>query len=191
MQYLKTRLQPLSIEIKADYARSLFDLMQEGLLEGYCWQTTESAIVFLEEEDWIERGNLKIDSCQKYWHAWICFKFQNKIFVFDPCLQILVEKKIYHHVFEVTQVAGSVTAKAVREDLIHRINHPVEKSYNEITMFASRVLAQYTSDKQKKETHIIGEEDVNSPMYRNNTGYTATFESGKINSLIAHFYENY
>lgn len=30
LQYLKTRLQPLSIEIKTDYARNLFDLMQEG-----------------------------------------------------------------------------------------------------------------------------------------------------------------
>ena len=123
--------------------------MQGGLLEGYCWQTTESAIVFLEEEDWIERGNLKIDSCQKYWHAWICFKFQNKIFVFDPCLQILVEKKI----------------KYFQPNIINII--------------------------RKNKKNIIGGEDVNSPMYRNNTGYTATFESGKINSLIAHFYENY
>lgn len=43
---------------------------------------------------------------------------------------------------------------------------------------------------QKTETHISGNDDVTSPMYRNNTGYKATIENGKVKSLVAHYYMN-
>ena len=80
--------------------------MYRGLLQGWCWETTESAIVFLDDDDYIERGNLKFDICEdiffhytfckEYWHSWICFSLENTIWVFGPCLQIIVEKDIYY-----------------------------------------------------------------------------------------------
>ena len=164
--------------------------MNRGLLERWCWQTTESAVVFLEDDDYIERGNLKFDTYEEYWHSWICFNFENKEFVFDPCLQILVESPIYYHIFEVS-VEGTVTAKQVREDLIYRINNPKKKSYNKrLADLVEEIFAPYRSENQKTETLISGTDDVNSPMYGNNTGYNATIENGRIKNLIAHYYDS-
>lgn len=83
-------------------------------------------------------------------------------------MQILIEKNIYYHIFEINEVAGVITAKLVREDLIYRIEH----------------------HEKKNETHIYGNDDVKSSMYRNNTGYTAKIDNGTINTLIAHYYFN-
>ena len=46
-KYVKTKLKNLSIEIGGDYEGNIIELMNKGLLEGWCWQTTESSIVFL------------------------------------------------------------------------------------------------------------------------------------------------
>ena len=187
-KYVKTRLKNLSIEIGGDYEGNVIELMNKGLLEGWCWQTTESSIVFFNDDDCIERGNLTFSACKKYWHSWICFTFNDIVWVFDPSLQILVEKNIYYHVFEISEIAGSVNAKSVREDLIYRINHRENKKRSEAESFVHNFLAQYMSEKQKNETHVSGNDDVKSPMYRNNTSYTATIDNGTINTLIAHYY---
>ena len=186
LQYVETRLKNLSIEIGADYEGNVIKLMNKGLLQGWCWQTTESSIVFFNDDDCIERGNLTFSACKKYWHSWICFTFNDIVWVFDPSLQILVEKNIYYHVFEISQIAGSVNAKSVREDLIYRINHRENKKRSEAESFVHNFLAQYMS--RKNETHVSGNDDVKSPMYRNNTSYTATIDNGTINTLIAHYY---
>lgn len=73
LNYLKEKLQNLSIQIGARQKEPFFELMDKGLLEGWCWQTTESSIVFLKDTDFIERGNLKFDPHKNYWHSWICF----------------------------------------------------------------------------------------------------------------------
>lgn len=189
-KYVKTRLKNLSIEIGGDYEGNVIELMNKGLLEGWCWQTTESSIVFFNDDDCIERGNLTFGDYKKYWHSWICFSFNDIFWVFDPCLQILVEKNIYYHVFEITEIAGVVNAKSVREDLIYRINHHEKEKHDKSESFISNFLAQFISERQKNETLISGNDDVNSSMYRNNTGYIATIYNGSINTLIAHYYFN-
>lgn len=190
LEYIKRRLQNLSIEIGGDYEGNIIELMDKGLLEGWCWQTTESSIVFFDDDDYIERGNLTFSSYKKYWHSWICFTFNNTIWVFDPCLQIIVEKNIYYRIFEINEIAGIVTAKAVKESLIYKINHREKEKNDESQSYISCFLSKYISEKQKNETHISGNDDVESPMYRNNTGYTATINNGKIKTLIAHYYFN-
>ena len=184
--YVKTILRNLSIEIGGDYEGNVIELMNKGLLEGWCWQTTESSIVFFNDDDYIERGNLIFSIYKKYWHSWICFTFNDIVWVFDPCLQIIIEKDIYYHIFEINEIAGIVNAKSVRKDLIYRINHHKEKKCNEPESCISTFLAQYVSERQKNETYISGNNNVKSPMYRNNTGYIATFNNGTINTLIAH-----
>lgn len=168
VKYVETRLKNLSIKIGGAYEGNVVELMNKGLLEGWCWQTTESSIVFFNNDDCIERGNLTFDAYKKYWHSWICFTFNDIVWVFDPCLQILIEKNIYYHIFEISEIAGVITAKLVREDLIYRIEH----------------------HEKKNETHILGNDDVKSSMYRNNTGYTAKIDNGTINTLVAHYYFN-
>ena len=63
--YVKTRLKNLSIEIGGDYEGNVIELMNKGLLEGWCWQTTESSIVFFNDDDCIERGNLTFGAYKK------------------------------------------------------------------------------------------------------------------------------
>lgn len=189
LEYLKIRLKNLTIEILGKHSGNIIELMNRGLLEGWCWQTTESAIVFFNDEDTIERGCLKFSKYKDYWHSWICFKYENQQFVFDPCLQILVEKPVYYHIFETT-INGMVTSKKVVDELIYKINNPEKIVYlsDESEKFIKNFFEKFASERKKKETHIHGGENVNSPMYRNNTGYIATMEEGKIKELIAHYY---
>ena len=93
--YLIEKLKNLTIEIGERPEDSIMDLMYLGLLEGWCWQTTESAIVFLKDDDFIERGNLKLEPHKDYWHSWISFNFDGENYVFDPCLRILIEKNLF------------------------------------------------------------------------------------------------
>lgn len=187
-KYVKTKLKNLSIEIGGDYEGNIIELMNKGLLESWCWETTESSIVFFNNDDCIERGNLTFSAYKKYWHSWICFTFNDIVWVFDPCFQILLKKNIYYHIFEINEVAGVVNAKSVRDDLIYKINHREKKKTNESQSYICNFLEQYIPERQKNETYIHGNDDVKSPMYMNNTGYIATIDNGTINTLIAHFY---
>lgn len=190
IKYVKTRLKNLSIQIGADSKSNIITLMNKGLLEGWCWQTTESAIVFFNDDDSIERGYLTFGTFKIYWHSWICFTYNNTIWVFDPCLQILVEKSIYYYIFEINEIAGSVTAKSVREDLINSINQPHPQSHLQSNPHIADFLLPYVSEQQKKETKIYGNNDVTAPMYRNSTGYIATIDNNIITTLLAHYYFN-
>ena len=90
VEYLIEKLSNLHIEVLGDYEGNLFELMPIGKLEGWCWQTTESAIVFLNDDDYIERGYLKFDErTPNYYHSWICFKYNGVEYVLDPCLNFL------------------------------------------------------------------------------------------------------
>ena len=164
LNYLIYKLKNLSIEILGSYKSNIIELMNIGSLEGWCWQTTESAIVFFEDDDLIERGNLKLGSHKNYWHSWICFNFENKKFIFDPCLKVLTESYIYYYVFE-TSIEASVTAKQVNDDLLYRITDSKTKSYNEKTNdLFGEFFEQYLSEMKRTETYISGDNNVNSPM---------------------------
>ena len=150
---------------RGEYEGSLFELMSVGELEGWCWQTTESAIVFLNDDDYIERGNLRFDErTPEYYHSWICFKFEGTEYVLDPCLSLLCKKSDYLEIFEI-DVKGKVSAKAVREELISQVTAP-----------------------KKKEVIVHGPEDVNTPLYRNGAGYKTKIDKGKIKKLTVHYY---
>lgn len=189
LQYLSNRFQNLKIEV-GRYEGNILDLMKTGALEGWCWETTETAIVFLNDEDYIERGYLTFEEYRVYYHSWICFEYENEMYVYDPCLNKLCKKKWYDEIFEI-EVYGRATAKEVRDDLISRIQQHSDKVDNPITIeefLHTRYRNPFGSS--KGETRIIGGEDVNSPMYRNNTGYKALIETGKVKAMIARYYSN-
>ena len=189
--YLKDLLHNLSIEIGHKEDKNIFDLMEDWTLEGWCWQTTASAIVFFNDNDCIERGNLKFGYNKYYWHSWIIFKFENEFYVFDPCLCIIIEKDIYYHIFEIGAPIARIPAKAVKEEMICRIEHHTKEAPDITRDFLSRMVSKFSSEKAKNETAIYGVDDsAKSTMYRNSTGYTATIENGKITKLRASFYYN-
>ncbi len=192
LEYLSSRFKNLYIEICGDYEGNILDLMKKKLLEGWCWQTTETAIVFLNDDDYIERGNLKFKEYKDYYHSWICFKFKNEEYVFDPCLNLLCKKCWYYKIFEI-EVKGKVTGKDVLGNLIYQIKNPKLRDDSESTKEARKFVETFfgnAMNSQKTETHINGNDDVTSPMYRNNTGYKASIENGKVKSLVAHYYMN-
>ena len=93
VEYLMNKLNNLYIEVLGDYEGSLFQLMPVGKLMSWCWQTTESVIVFLNDDDYIERGNLYFDErTPEYYHSWICFNYNGMEYVLDPCLSFLCKK---------------------------------------------------------------------------------------------------
>ena len=193
-KYLENKFQDLTIEVCGDYTGLILDLMKQKALEGWCWQTTESAIAFLLDDDYIERGNLVLDKYTNYWHSWINFHVKNMEYTFDPCLNILCERKLYQEVFE-TDVKGIVNASIVRDELIYSVLNPKPKKISNSpgSIFAENFMKKYFGDsleRQKDEVYISGNDDVTSPMYRNSTGYKAVIEDGKIKKLVAHFYEN-
>ena len=60
-KYLKEKLKNLTIEVCGDYEGLVLDLMSCRALEGWCWQTTESSIVFLNNDDYIESTDEEIE----------------------------------------------------------------------------------------------------------------------------------
>lgn len=171
IEYLMEKLNNLYIEVLSDYEGSLFELMPVHKLEGWCWQTTESAIVFFNDDDYIERGYLLLDEREPYYyHSWICFKYKNVEYVLDPCLNFLCRKKDYFKVFEI-YVKGKVSAKAVKDELIEKITF-------------------YKTNK-KELMFYESSQDANTPFYRNGAGYTADIENDKIRKLKVHYYNTY
>jgi hypothetical protein len=164
LKYLSIRFSNLTIDVLGNFKGNIFDLMDKGLLEGWCWQTTETSIIFLNDDDYIERGNLKLGEYQYYYHSWICFKYKNIEYVFDPCLDILCKKSLYIKLFE-PDIKGRVTSKKVKENFVNNFNLI-----------------------EKDEIHITGNDNVNSSMYRNNTKYKVEIEKGKVKKLEAHYY---
>lgn len=192
IEYLANRLQYLYIEVLGDYEGSLMDLMKRRLLIGFCWQTTESSIVFLENEDYIERGTLHFEENDTCYHSWICFKFNKVEYVFDPCLDLLCKKSIYNKLFS-PMIKARVSARIVREYLIDSIKNPKPKKEDENLKRAKEFMEKFFGsalEKQREYKTVETKNDVNAPMYRHNTGYKAIIENGKIKKLVAHFYRN-
>ena len=195
IEYLMNKLSNLNIEVLGKYKGSLFELMKNEKLEGWCWQTTESAIVFLNDADYIERGNLKFDEITKeYYHSWICFSFDNEEYVLDPCLNLLCKKSDYSKIFEV-DVKGKVSAIEVKKELIKQVTthkkEELSKEQKNIELFMKKIIGDsYDSyiERTKGEVVVHGPEDVNTPLYRNGAGYKTEIENEKIKKLTVHYY---
>ena len=190
IRYLMHRLSKLYIEVLGDYQGSLFELMRAGKLVGWCWQTTESAIVFLDDSDIILRGYLKLDErTPRYYHSWISFTFKENEYVFDPCFDLLCKKEDYYKIFEV-EVKGRVTAKEVKEELIRQLISPKQEIEDDflkkLQIFLENTLGE--CERQKNEVVVSAPEDVNTPLYRNGAGYKAEIENNQIKKLTVHYY---
>ena len=198
IDYLMYKLSDLYIEILGEYEGSLFELMSIEKLESWCWQTTESAIVFLNDDDYIERGNLKLDErTPEYYHSWICFKFNNIEYVLDPCLNLLCQKNDYSEIFEI-DVKGKVSAEAVKKELIRQVTASKEEDdsagYKVFQSFMKSCMGEsYDSYMEDKKGEVIacGSKDVNAPLYRNDAGYKTEIANGKIKKLTVHYYTGY
>ena len=195
--YLKNHFEQLNIEILGRYVGNLFDLMEKGKLEGWCWQTTESAALFMQDDVIVYRGDLYFDDYKTYYHSFIEFEYEGKKYVFDPCLCMINTSNLYFNTFNV-DIKGQVTAKEIKEYFINYIKNPPKKEYyfsSDIVTATDRFMRKFFGDdyleEKKKEVVIHDKEDPYAPMYRNGSGYKdVNIEKNKIKSLTVHYYMN-
>ena len=95
-EYLKSLFENLDIEILNKDKNKLFKLMKAGKLEGWCWQTTETACLFMPDDTLLIRGHIFLDTYKIFQHSFIFFNYDRSYYVFDPCLNLVnsaLEKK--------------------------------------------------------------------------------------------------
>ena len=175
LRYLEKKLELLKVKVPGqNQPEPVLNLMHSKLLEGWCWQTTETVSIFLDNDAYIERGYLILYPCDYYWHSWICFNFEEETYVFDPCLQKVISKDLYYKIFKISEDdevgIAKVTAKEVKRDFLERLS---------ITQNTSSI-----------STYISGNDDKFSPMYRNSTEYTVTLDNSNLTSITAKFIYN-
>lgn len=184
LNYLKITLENLKIEIRDHSAEKIMDLMNQKKLEGFCWQTTESAICFFDNTSLIKRGILTFYKHKKYMHSWICFKYKNEEYVFDPCLDILSTENLYTNIFDI-KIMGVVSAEEVKKYLIDCCLKKQSQILTEKTFIGT---ASHQCKEVENEVRMDWDENINSPMFRNNSGYIADIEENQIRKLIVHYY---
>ena len=195
--YLKSFFEHLNIEILGRYKGNLFDLMKSGKLEGWCWQTTESAALFMQDDVLVYRGILYFNDCNTYYHSFIEFEYEDIKYVFDPCLNMINTSDLYFKIFNV-DIKGQVTAKEIKEYFINYINNPPKKenySSSNAIIIMDRFMRNYFGDdyleKKKEEIVIHDKEEPSAPMYRNGSGYkNINIDNNEIKSLTVHYYMN-
>ena len=195
--YLKNLFEQLNIEILGRYVGNLFDLMKRGELEGWCWQTTESAALFMQDDSIVYRGNLYFSDYKTYYHSFIQFDYEGKKYVFDPCLCMINTSDLYFEIFNV-DIKGQITAKEIKEFFISYINNPPKKEKyfsSDIVTATDKFMRKFFGDdyleEKKKEVVIYDKEDPSAPMYRNGSGYKdIKIDNNKIKSLTVHYYMN-
>lgn len=196
INYLKEKLQNLYFYYNNKFWGDLFTLMLSNKLEGWCWQTTESAIVFFNDDDYIERGILYLDKKTPiYEHTWICFNYQNTKYIFDPALNLLCKEESYKKIFKAI-IRGKVSAKEVKDELIRQLletkTNNKSQAYLSYENFLKQVLGneydQYIENKKGKVA-VHAPEDINTPLYRNDAEYDITMKDNEIKSLNVYYYK--
>ncbi len=185
LDYLKTFFDDLKIEVAGMCEGNVFGLMDDGLLEGWCYQTSIAVSLFLEDA-FVKRGDLKFSDDELYSHSWVVFNYKGNDYIFDPCLQIICLEDKFNDVFDV-DLQGCVSSNEIREYFIDYIENYPEEDDNEIKSSFKKYLKSMGVE-IKDEISILGGNDPDEPMYRNNTGYRPEIVDGKIKKLTAHYY---
>ncbi|MBR3523827.1 MAG: hypothetical protein IKN87_04035 [Bacilli bacterium] len=192
--YLDSILNNLYINIGGMDNGTIMDLMIKEKLAGWCWQTTESAIVFFQDYDYIVRGELYLDDDNpKYFHSWIRFKFEGNEYIFDPCLNIVSTKDDYNKLFR-PKIKGLASAKVVKQELIKQVNEYVPgdntKYFEELNkiMRLNKSYIKYCDDYQK-DVKVGGKKsNPNDPLFHNAAGYNVELEGNKVKKINAYYY---
>lgn len=188
--YLENLLKNINIEILGRYEGKLFDLMKRGKLVGWCWETTETAALFMPDDTIIYRANLYLDELKEHYHSFIEFSYEEKQYIFDPCFCMINTRNLYLETFNV-DVKGYTSAKEMKEYFLNYVeNYPKKEYYSSSSeKFMKKFFGDDYVEKRQKEIVIHDEEDPSAPMYRNGSGYkNIDIENNKINSLTVHYY---
>lgn len=190
--YLIEKLQNLNINVEGRYEGNPIDLMKNYYLKNWCYESSNTAIVFFDDEDLIERGSIVLYPNERVPHSWILFSFKNQKYVLDLALNVLCEKELYDSLFE-THLEGYSSSLKTRDYLIQKLLNPPKHEYSKACMGFMKKLEQWGGEsfqRQKKEVQISGSNCIYDPMYHGNMGYIGSIENGKIKKLSAYFYKS-
>lgn len=179
LNYLTQILQNIEIKIGGCRQEKAIDLISSNMLEGWCWQSSETCGLMFKDSDYVERGNLYLneDKSREYFHSWINFEFNNQEYVLDPALNILCLREKYFKTFDV-DLKGVVSVKELKEQFKTEIKTKTAKLKD---------LYRYKGHKEPPVV-IYGVEDVFAPFFRSNIGYITNIDDDKISNVIAHYY---
>lgn len=171
-KYIRGLMEKIYIDPNRSKYCKASKLLRKMELNGWCFQTTDTCILLFPDDAYIVRGNLLWENDQfdlsissnnvvRLFHSWIVFKYNGVEYVFDPSSKIINSKQTYDSIFECEEL-GRTTARDAKDFFI-----------NNFTLGA-----------------LVGDNNINSPMYRNNTQYDAHIEDGEIVELKAKYFHN-
>ena len=185
--YLKELLSDLTITVP-EYNKkdTIINLMNDGMLEGWCFETTESAIVFFNDYDYICRGNIYINEANpNYHHSWITFKYNNKEYVFDAALNVICTRVNYFKLFN-PKVDAIVSAKVVKEELINQFESQRMYKSTGFADFMKNNFPKIYNDFEsiyKNRFYVESSNNINHPLYCNSSSYEVEIDDNKIKKL--------
>lgn len=191
VNYVFASLKELEIEIPGKEALRAENLVYMGLLDGFCFESTEAMAIFFDKA-YVVRGHFTLDG-KKYYHAWIEILYEGQLYVFDPTANIICLKKDFDDIFK-PYLQASISASIIRSALMDVLNSE-GKSYIpefddetnvEVKKFGD-FLASMGVDHGKSVPYSS---DLASPFYHNKSAYKGIIEDNKIKSLRAHFYSD-
>ena len=197
IDYLEDKLSKLSIKLNNDDEYPVFELMEKNKLIATCFQTSETIVTLLNDDDYVERGNMTrggLVNGYAYNHSWVCFNYNGVEYVLDACLNILCTRDDYYYAFKPICYA-KVDALSIKEELIRQLTEPKEdkRTYNEDGLSYDIGMWDDGSTclviKEKDEVDIIGSEDKDSPLYGNYSSYKADIKNKDIKKLVFHHYK--
>lgn len=161
---LLSPMMKVSISLDGDKPKRAIDLMVEDKLMGWCWQTCEFVAPIIPYKTEVIRGTLETYDGDKYEHSWLEITRKNKVFVLDPCFNILCPKEEYDKVFK-TKIKLRLSSSDITKEIINL--------------------------KQKnKETYIDGTNSIEDIFYRTSASVLIKENKDKIKELKVSFFGN-
>ena len=103
LKYLTNKLKDVEVRVGGCSKDKIINLINLNMLEGWCWQSSETCALMFEDTDYVERGNLYFNDNKEnpYFHSWINFEFNGEEYVLDPALNFLCLREKYFKTFNV------------------------------------------------------------------------------------------
>lgn len=163
---LLSPLNHVSIAIDGGNFKSANSLINSDKLMGWCWQSCEFISPIIPYKTDVVRGVLEMFDGDKYEHSWLEITRKNKVFVFDPCFNILCLKEDYDKVFK-TKIKYKIDSKEIKKELIKLSD----------SSFVDNIL-------------VDGTNSIEDIFYRTDARYEIKYKKDKIKKIKVRFFGN-
>ena len=163
---LLSPLNHVSIAIEGNDFKNANTLINRDKLMGWCWQSCEFISAIIPYQTSVVRGILETFDGDKYDHSWLEITRKNKVFVFDPCFNILCLKEDYDEIFK-TKINYKIDSKVVERELI-----------------------KLSDSSLVKNVLVEGTNSIDDVFYRTEAKYEIKYKKNKIKKIKVRFFGN-